>query len=158
MEHGVSERLRITTELISASRDSIAVFAPALERTLFNDELLVDALRRFVLGNDHAQVRILILEGGRSLHDCCNLVQVVQRLSSKIELRVVDRSQIRDRQEYHEYFVVTDRRNVVQQHGLAESVFWYYRDAPRRAQVLIDVFEPLWQQALGDPELRRLSL
>ena len=158
IEFPAIEKTQLACKLMGAGRQTLEVYAPTLISAPFNDSAFVDATRRFALDHERAKVRLLVLVGGRLLHTCPNLVSLVQRLSSKIDFRVVDQSQTRDRSEFHELFMIMDRRSVLHQHGQSDSSVWLYERAPRRSQVLIDFFEPLWDEALGDPELRRLSL
>ncbi len=158
IECQASERTQLACKLIGSGHQTLDVYSPTLVFAPFNDSTFIDATRRFALDHERAKVRFLVLVGGRALQTCPNLVSVVQRLSSKIDFRVVDQSQTRDRSEFHELFMIVDRRSVLHQHGQSDSSVWLYEKAPRRSQVLIDFFEPLWDEALGDPELRRLSL
>ena len=157
-EYPIQERTGLAVEFLRHGRRTLDVFSPTLDTALFNDDGFLGATRRFAREHDRAQIRFLVLVGGRILHDCPNLVSLVQRLSSKIDFRVVDRSQARDRQEFHEFFLIVDKTAVLHQHGAREASIWKYDHAPQRAQVLEDFFDPLWDEALGDPEMRHLSL
>jgi len=155
---GLAARVEQAIALLSVARHHVDIYYPSLDRSLFESPPLRQAMRRLALDRPRTMVRILVADAGRPVHDCPQLVELVRRLPSHIEIRVLDPETPRDHPEFREGFVVVDERAVLHQHDLQTSTFWIYADAPRRGHTLSHLFASLWETGLGDPELRSLSV
>lgn len=140
--------------LIDAAGRGLQIHGRRLERGLFDDAEVTEALRRFATRPGEKQARILLqeAEGLAAAHPA--LLGLAQRLPSAFALReTVDPA---DR-EYPSAFVLNDR------HG------YYFRPLEQRlqgetarnrarARVLAERFEQMWERARPCSEFRALGL
>lgn len=144
--------------LVSAANRRLDIYAPTLEPALFADDSLVAAIRALALGHERAAVRVLVAQGGATLHDAKPLLQLLQRLPSRISLRVLEQDCPRDRPELRQRFLVADEHSALQQNDPLIPRARLALAAPGRARVLLDLFEPLWIRAESDPEVRQIGI
>ncbi|MDQ3563294.1 MAG: hypothetical protein M3436_03850 [Pseudomonadota bacterium] len=140
--------------MVTQSRRTIDIVSRHLDPLIFDDRHLVDAFKSLALRNRKAKIRLLILDPSPLLHRNHRLLELALRLSSFFELR----SPPPEHRHCNESMLIADRKGYVHS-GLSdryEGVANFH--APDAATELQRRFDELWQTALPDPNLRRLSL
>ena len=136
------------------ARRYLYIFSRDLDPALYDNTEFAEAVRALVRSRGRAHVHILVQNPARAVNDGHRLVNVAQRLSSKVRIH-------RPAREYtglRETFLVADEmgylhRNLAERYEGKAS----FRDR-KRARELTRYFEEIWQRSEPDPQLRRLDL
>lgn len=84
------DEVRAATEAVAAcGQRLISIFSSDLEPPLYDQLAFLNTIKRFVLGQSFAKVRILVREPGRMLTHNNRFVSMARRLSSYLEIRVL---------------------------------------------------------------------
>jgi len=138
--------------MVTQSRRTIDIVSRHLDPLIFNERDMVDAFKS--LRSRSVKIRILILDPSPLLQRVHRLVDLALRLTSFFELRIPPP----EHRSCNESMLIADRKGYV--HSLLsdryEGVANFH--APDVATELLRRFDDLWQTALPDPNLRRLSL
>ena len=136
-----------------ASRD-VCIFSAQLAHALYHDRAVNDALSAFARSSRFARVRLLVRDTDPMLRRFHHTTALVQRLSSRIELRQIEATV--DTPDWE--FVTADRKQalVCDDRDLWQGTF----DADNRVRAgkLAEVFELDWPLAAPEPNLRQLRI
>ncbi|MGH8554636.1 MAG: hypothetical protein ACREUD_03575 [Gammaproteobacteria bacterium] len=140
--------------MVTQSRRTIDIVSRHLDPMIFNERDMVDAFKSLALRNRNVKIRILILDPSPLLHRVHRLVDLALRLTSFFELRTPPP----EHRNCNESMLIADRKGYVHSplSDRYEGVANFH--APDVAKELLRRFDDLWQTALPDPHLRRLSL
>ena len=140
--------------MVTQSRRTIDIVSRHLDPIIFDDRHMVDAFKSLVLRSRNVKIRILILDPSPLLHRVHRLVELALRLSSFFELRTPPP----EHRNYNESMLIADQKGYVHSplSDRYEGVANFH--APDVAKELLRRYDELWQTALPDPNLRRLSL
>lgn len=145
----------ISREIIAAARRRLWIHSRELDPGLFDDGLVLDALRAFATGTRGAEVQVLLHDATAPQRAHAPLLSLVQRLPSAFAFRAVDDPVDRA---YAAAFLVNDAGG------------YYYRglghrfdgeaelDGSGRARQLAEGFRPVWERSRPCTELRALGL
>ncbi|WP_308367270.1 MULTISPECIES: hypothetical protein [unclassified Microbulbifer] len=145
---------RALIELLGSSRRSLNIFSEHLDRALYHDAEVVEALSRFARDSRFVQVRILIRDSDPVVRHHHRLHHLTQRLSSIMEIRKVQATV--DTPDWE--FAVADDRQLLVRDERHQWLGVYEADNPARSRKLLDVFEQDWPLAVPDGNLRRLLI
>ena len=139
-------------DLCRNSRREVCLFSNHLERELYHREDVVEALSAFARRSPYARVRILIRDSDPMLQRHHRLLELIQRLPSRIELKklqpTVDTPDT-------EFAVGDDARSLLREDR--EQWLGVYCPTDRvRCQRLREAFEQDWPLAVRDASLRQL--
>ena len=150
-----SETLRLTLCAMAAqARHSLDIVSRHLDPTLLNTPEFVEAVSRLVRGNQRARVRLLILDSAPLVSRGHRLVELAQRLSSYIALRVPAPIH----RHLNEAWLVADATGYVYRPFSDRWEATADFHAPRQARQHTQRFDEIWTAGLPDPNLRRLHL
>ncbi|WP_193164326.1 DUF7931 domain-containing protein [Microbulbifer hainanensis] len=139
--------------LQGASRD-VCVFSAQLAHPLYHDPAVNDALSAFVRSSRFARVRLLVRDTDPMLQRFHRTAALIQRLSSRIELRRIQATV--DTPDWE--FVTADGKQALVCDDRDSWQGIYEADNPVRARKLAEVFELDWPLAAPEPNLRQLTL
>ncbi|MFO1427595.1 MAG: hypothetical protein U1F11_11630 [Steroidobacteraceae bacterium] len=84
------EEMRATVNRVAASAQRLmSIYSPDLEPQLYDQTEFLDIVKRFVLGRNFAKVRVALGDGSRLLRDGNRFVAMGRRLTSYIDIRVI---------------------------------------------------------------------
>lgn len=135
------EYLAAVVEIIGQATRGLAILTPDLEPEIYEQDMVLDALKRFVLAKSFARIRVLVTAPERAMKSGNQFVQMGRRLNSYIEFRNLN-EQYRPRDEA---FIVADdvalayRPRWEAWEGMADT------NAPPVAKKYLDIFDELWQ-------------
>jgi hypothetical protein len=140
--------------MVTQSRRTIDTVSRHLDPLIFDEREMVDAFKSLVLRNRNVKIRIFILDPSPLLHRNHRLLELALRLSSFFELRTPSP----EHRNCNESMLIADQKGYVHSRlsDRYEGVANFH--APDAAKELLRRFDDLWQTALSDPNLRRLSL
>jgi hypothetical protein len=150
-----SEPLRdICVALATQARRSVDIVTRSLDPVLYDNDGFITALRDLVVGSRHARVRVLILDSASVVSRGHRLLELAQRLSSFISLRVP----APEHKDFNEAWLVVDNTGYVHRRFSVRFEAVANFDARRISANLTNRFEELWNHAQLEPNLRRLHL
>ncbi|MGH8490419.1 MAG: hypothetical protein ACREXS_16525 [Gammaproteobacteria bacterium] len=140
--------------MVTQSRRTIDIVSRHLDPLIFDERDMVDAFKSLALRNRNVKIRILILDPSPPLRRVHRLVELALRLSSFFDLR----GPTPEHRDFNESMLIADQKGYVHSRlsDRYEGVANFH--APDVAKELLRRFDELWQTALPDPNLRRLSL
>jgi len=140
-------------ELLGYADRGLAILTHDLEPEIYDHELFLERLKKFILARSFARVRVLIVHPERTMKLGNQFVTMGRRLNSYIEFRNL-KPEFRD---CHDAFCIADDRAIVYR---ADERRWDGMFAPDRAvaRTYLERFDQLWQACELEPELRQLHL
>ncbi len=156
-EYGIerAEPLRVAMlALTTQARRTVDIVSRHLDPALFDRDDFVAALKAVALGSPRAQIRVLVLDSAPIVNRGHQLVDLAQRLSSFIQIRVP----APEHHEFNEAWLVADKDGYAHRRFSDRYAATVNFHDPRLATHLTNRFDELWQRASSDPNLRRLHL
>lgn len=144
----------ISLALATQARRSLDIVSRHLDPALYDTEKFTAAVRELVVDRGRAQVRILILNSAPVITRGHRLVEMAQRLSSFISVRVP----APEHKDFNEAWLVADNTGYVYRRFSDRYDATANFDARRESNNLTNRFEELWNRAQLDPNLRRLHI
>lgn len=142
-------------KLLEQTRYRLAVHSQHLDPALFDDDEILDSLRRVATSGRLSSLRFLLLDPDRVLREGHRLVDLAQRLSTSIELRTLSEQEDRS---YPSAFLLTDSAGYVLQPIAERPAGHGSTYAPGKHASLMNYFNEVWERALPATELRLLQI
>ena len=150
-EHAIAEAFE---RLAEHARREVLIYSQDLDPRYFDRPRLRDALSAFARRHGNTRLAILVHDTRRMVRDGHGLLELVRRLSSSMEIRIVH-PDMRDREDS---FMLVDRRGIV---GLPRSSvpsgFLNLNDSPLTRQYA-NLFRRLHDRSVTDVNLRQMSI
>ena len=140
--------------LLALSGRTGDILTRTLDRRLYDNDLIIDQLKRIGMVRRRARVRVLIHDATALTRQSHRLWTLMRRLPTYFEVRITPR----DYCNLPTAFLVADRVASIYQpnteiyHGMAE----FYD--PIRANALKRQFDQMWEPAEQSPELRTMRM
>lgn len=151
---GESECVAGLLAVLADPSRKVRIYSQELDHTLFDRLDVTDALSQFVRHGPPARLQILIHSSSSAVSRGHQLVELAQRLVSKIEIRKVSSVLAADR---HSCVIVDERGYfLLPDHHAYQALSNAYD--PVQAERLAERFDYLWERSEADPELRVLRL
>jgi hypothetical protein len=135
------------TEIAMHARRTLCIYTPDFEPSLYDHDCFLEPVKRFVLTQRHARVRVLVCHPPRAGH---RFMQMARRLSSCIHLRKV----LGDHRDNACAYIVADDTAIAYR---AQASRWsgvVEVDDRGIARRHVDHFENVWSASLAQPELQ----
>jgi hypothetical protein len=135
-------------------RRTLDITSRHLDPAIYDQALLVEAVKQIVLNNRLARIRLLVTDVAPLVSRGHRLIELATRLSSFISIRKPGR----DYKNFNEVMLLADNKAYIHQRfaDRFEGVASY--DDPRRTADLTGRFEEMWERAEIDANFRRLQL
>lgn len=140
--------------LAQQARRSVDIVSRHLDPVLYDTDDFGAAIRELVVNSRRAQVRILLLDTAPVVSRDNRLVELAQRLSSYISIRVP----APEHKEFNEAWLVADSTGFLYRRFSDRFEATANFADRRQASALTNRFEEIWQRAQPDGNLRRLHL
>ena len=163
VERGESEIIQFDSEgdaraslcrVLADARRTVDIQSPDLDHAMFGYSGSVELLSRFARTGKPARLRMLIESSSRIVSRGHPLIDLAQRLTSKITILRIPEDL---RQGHHTYVVVDEYRVWVQPDNTVYAG-WANCNDPVEAMRLTGNFNYLFDRSVPDPELRRLDI
>jgi len=150
-EQALAETLR----LIGDAKRELCIYTRVLDPDLFENEAVLEALKRVAISGRGASIRILVQDPRAVAARGHRLLPLAQRLTSVFVLRtLVDDNDL----QYPSAFVINDTRGcyfrVLGNRFEGEAVNY----APGRHAQLLEYFNQVWERSETSEDLRQLAL
>ncbi len=149
-----TEVYQASLALLNQAQRSVIVVSRTLDTRLYDNSEFTTAVRQFALRSRHARMRIIVRDSSPAVKAGHRLIELSQRLSSFIEVRVPDQQHAN----YNSAFMVVDTTGYLfrDQADLynAQCSFAdrnYSREITRK-------FDDMWEHAVPDINFRRMVM
>ncbi|NOS74340.1 MAG: GNAT family N-acetyltransferase [Methyloglobulus sp.] len=151
----LEDTLAATLQLITKARRQICIYTPDLERVLFGQDEVVEALKQFAISSNGGNILIILQDTLAVRSQPHPLIDLVQRLPSAFLLRSPVEP---DDLQYPSAYLVNDRDGYLfrQQSGYYRGV--WSPTLPSRNRQLSENFDSIWQRCRPCTEFRTLGL
>jgi phosphatidylserine/phosphatidylglycerophosphate/cardiolipin synthase-like enzyme len=152
--HNSNDNRLAALRLISQAHRTIHVFSRDLEPRVFDDAAITDALSALARRHRSSHVRLLVADVGAPQRSGHRWLELVQKLSSKIDVRVVH-----DDHQHHPFcFLIADQSGLLYRSNATEYDGEVHFHAPLMCLEKLKFFDEVWQISRPASELRRLFI
>lgn len=148
------EMRQAAIEVVSAAKRKVSIFTQNLEPGIYDDPDFLEIVKRLVLSQTYARIRVLIADPSRAVKNGNNFVHLGRRLNSYIEFRHVRE----DLRTHAEAFCIADETALVYRlqasrwEGIADT------HEPAVARLYGKMFDEIWFASEGAIEFRQLGI
>ncbi|MEO8465774.1 MAG: hypothetical protein ABI640_10570 [Gammaproteobacteria bacterium] len=141
-------------EVTGLANRTLSIFTHDLEPAIYDHDVFLDTLKRFILSRGFARVRVLVVDPTRVITTASRFVNMGRRLNSYIEFR----NGKGQHAAHPEAFCIADelalmyRPQADRWEGMSDT------NAPAIARLYLNKFETLWNACEIEPELRQLQI
>jgi len=141
-------------KLASSAQDDIVIVSRNLDPTIFNKEDFVQNATEFIRRNKSASLRILVHDTSALIKNNHRVLNLSQRVSSKIEIRTI----CDEYSQYNQAFLVADTMGyIVNSKSDLYDAEVNFNDVDKSKE-LMDKFTSIWEQCIQDTGIRRLCI
>lgn len=153
----VSTREEMRKAVISVAKEAtrkVSIFTHDLEPGIYDDPDFLEVIKRMVLSQTYARIRVLIADPTRAIKNGNNFVHLGRRLNTYIEFRHVRE----DLRTHAESFCIADEKALVYRlqadrwEGIADTF------EPAVAKLYGKVFDEIWLASEVEMEFRQLGI
>ena len=153
----ISTREEMRQAAIAIAREAkrkVSIFTHDLEPGIYDDPDFLEVIKRLVLSQTYARIRVLIADPTRAIKNGNNLVHLGRRLNSYIEFRHVRE----DLRTHAEAFCIADETSLVYrlQAGRWEGIADTHE--PAVAKLYGKMFDEIWLASEVEVEFRQLGI
>ena len=141
-------------EVVREASRKVSIFTHDLEPGIYDDHDFLEVIKRLVLSQTYARVRVLIADPTRAIKNGNNFVHLGRRLNTYIEFRHVRE----DFRTHAEAFCIADEASLVYrlQAGRWEGIADTYE--PPVARLYSTMFDEIWLASELELEFRQLGV
>ena len=141
-------------ELTESARVSLILFSHDLDHRIYGAEEFTEALKKFILSNRRARLRVIIHSPALAMRRGHRLVELGRALSSRIEFRELPEQH----QSLVEEYAVADERGGLYKECYSDIETQWHAHDPLFARERLRAFESLWAESVVARELRALKI
>ena len=153
----ISTREELREAVIDVAREAtrkVSIFTHDLEPGIYDDPDFLEIIKRLVLSQAYARIRVLIADPTRAIKNGNNFVHLGRRLNTYIEFRHVRE----DLRTHAESFCIADEQALVYRlqanrwEGIADTY------EPPVAKLYGSMFDEIWHDSEVETEFRQLGM
>jgi hypothetical protein len=153
----ISTREEMRQAVIDVAREAtrkVSIFTHDLEPGIYDDPEFLEVIKRLVLSQTYARIRVLIADPARAIKNGNNFVHLGRRLNTYIEFRHVRE----DLRTHAESFCIADDTALVYRlqasrwEGIADTY------EPAVAKLYSKMFDEIWLASEVEMEFRQLGI
>lgn len=148
------EMKQAAIEVIREAKRKVSIFTHNLEPGIYDDPEFLEIIKRMVLSQTYARIRVLIADPSRAIKNGNNFVHLGRRLNTYIEFRHVRE----DLRTHAEAFCIADEKSLVYRlqanrwEGIADTY------EPAVAKLYGSMFDEIWLASEVEMEFRQLGI
>jgi len=148
------EMRQAAMEVVSEASRKVSIFTHDLEPGIYDDPEFIEIVKRLVLSQTYARIRVLISDPSRAVKNGNNFVHLGRRLNTYIEFRHVRE----DLRTHAEAFCIADETALVYRlqasrwEGIADT------HEPAVAKLYSKMFDEIWLASEVETEFRQLGI
>ena len=141
-------------KLAASARDQIAIISRYLDPTIYNNEDFSQAALQLASRARHSSIKILVHNTDPIIKNGHRVLELGQRISSKIEIRTI----CNDYSQFNQSFLVADKTGYI--HNLKSDLYdaeVNFNDI-EKSKELMEIFNNIWELSEQDVAVRRLCI
>jgi len=148
------EMRQAVIEMARSAKRKVSIFTHDLDPGIYDDPDFLEIIKRLVLSQAYARIRVLIADPSRAIKTGNNFVHLGRRLNTYIEFRHVRE----DLRSHAESYCIADESALVYRlqasrwEGIADTF------EPAVAKVYSKTFDEIWQASEVEIEFRQLGM
>ena len=149
-----SEHQEVAAHFAQQAQRELRIFTYDLDAAIFGRPAFTEAVKQLIIGHRNASVRILLQDCARIQQEGHRLIDLGQRLTSRIEIRRPGPEHIN----HHENFLTADHKGFIHRefYDRYDGSADFY--APLKTSQLDNYFADAWEHSEPYTELRRLHI
>jgi hypothetical protein len=148
------EFVESTCNALEKSRLQVCIFWHLLDNQYFKHAPLIQNFKEFCLSNHRVKLKILISDPLRVAQSQSAMIALAQKLTSRIELRVLDHSFLEERAN----FICFDKHTAFYKADMESPKGSLITGSPSKINHLCNYFDNAWALSRPATELRALSI
>lgn len=145
---------QLAVELCDSARRYIRILSPTLDREVFDNAQLCDAISKLARRSRHSEIRILVNDSRPIVEHGHRLVTLAQRIPSLIHIqRLSDHPQMND-----DTMVIRDSDGLLFKPAGSDHQGFYEPDSKARVASYVERFDELWERSGPDINLRQMRI
>jgi len=148
------EMRQAAIEVVREASRKVSIFTHDLEPGIYDNPDFLEIIKRLVLSQTYARIRVLIADPSRAIKNGNNFVHLGRRLNTYIEFRHVRE----DLRTHSEAFCIADETSLVYRlqatrwEGIADT------HEPAVAKLYSKMFDEIWLASEVETEFRQLGI
>ncbi len=141
-------------KLVASAQDQIVIISRYLDPTIFNNEDFSQAALQLARRARHSSIRILVHDTEPIVKNGHRILELSQRISSKIEIRTI----CNDYSQFNQSFLVADKTGYI--HNLKSDLYdaeVNFNDIDKSKE-LTETFKNIWELSEQDLAIKRLCI
>ncbi len=140
--------------LSQQAQQRIDIFSHDLEHPLFDNEALYEAIKQLAIKSQRTHIHILIQDSQAMIKKGHRLLRLARRISSHITIKVT----AKEDRDILKTFILFDNKGYIMQQNSERYEAEAHFNAPLKNKYFAEKFSTMWDRAIIDRSLRRLSL
>ncbi|MES9950764.1 MAG: GNAT family N-acetyltransferase [Candidatus Thiodiazotropha sp.] len=152
--HTIEDHQIHATSMVRQAKRHLAIFSRTLDPQILDTPPFIDATKQLAMRSRISRIRILLQDNTLVVQQGHRLVELAQRLSTAIEIRIPGEEYL----EYADNFILVDELGYLhrkQAENLLGTACYNDRHRVNRMQT---IFDEAWEFGIPDRELARLHL
>ena len=141
-------------KLVSAAQNQISIVSRRLDATIFSKQEFIDNASEFIRRTKTSNIRILVHDTEPIVKNNHRILNLSQRVSSKIEIRTI----CNDYAYFNQSYLIADSIGYI--HNLKSDLYdaeVNFNDTDKSKE-LMETFKSIWELSQQEAEVRRLCI
>jgi hypothetical protein len=151
---GRLENRQIAAELIRQARQQVCIFTPDLEKHIYDDADLINALGQLAIRSRQTQIRVLVRDSDQAIKYGHRLIELCRQHTSSIHLHQTPE----DTDDIESAFLIVDDAGYIYKHIGKQFSGYFNANDKLKVRQLGKRFDAAWERSRPDPEMRRLFI
>jgi predicted GNAT family N-acyltransferase len=152
--HTLEDHQVHATSMVRQAKRYLSIFSQTLDPQIFDTPAFIDATKRLAMRSRFSRIRILLQDNTLVVQQGHQLVELAQRLSTAIEIRIPGEQYL----DYAENFMLIDEVGYVHRKQAENLLGTACYNDRRRVDRMQTIFDEAWEFGVPDRELARLHL
>ena len=144
----------LAVELCNSARRYIRILSPTLDRDVFDNAQLCDAISKLARRSRHSDIRILVHDSRPMVEHGHRLLALAQRIPSLVHIQKLSHHpQMND-----DTMLIRDSDGLLFKPAGSEHQGFYEPESKARVASYIEKFDELWERSERDINLRQMQI
>ena len=133
----------VVIKLVENAQEHICIFAPRMDKHLFNNRYVKNAFAHFSGGRNRHQARILIVDQKQVFYNNEGFIETCRRFSDSIHIRRASSRSANN----HEMYILIDHHCYLKQPDMNNMEAVINCDTTKTVLEMLNKFDAMWQRA-----------
>ncbi len=148
------ENIQIALSMAKQCQNNLYIVSRKLDPDVFDTVAFVNAVKSLALHHQRTQIRIIVLDIDAIISHRHRLLDLAKKLTSSIELRRAHQSF----NQYNEHLMLADVTGYIHRQNGSRYEGTATFNARNHCKMLLDQFSVMWELAVPDANLRKMTL